>query len=133
MLCTSSSVFYKSAHSHNTIRWLAMTACALLPSLQLHSSSSSLLPSTHSASITPSESQGSLGWPGRWRGLYLEAHLPLWPPRNSLRGGKLSVCLSESPVNLHYPQQHCTGGLAEYKSPLLLPLSSTLQLLHHPR
>lgn len=34
---------------------------------------------------------------------------------------ELSVRLSESPVNPHYPLQHCIGGLAEYKWPHRAP------------
>lgn len=46
--------------------------------------------------------------------LHLEAHLPL-ASKKLAESWELSVCLSESPVNPHYPLQHSTEGLAEYK------------------
>lgn len=46
--------------------------------------------------------------------LYLEAHLPL-ASKKLTESWELGVCLSESPVNPHYPLQHSTEGLAEYK------------------
>lgn len=49
-------------------------------------------------------------------------------PKKLTESRELGVCLSESPVNPHYPLQHCSGGLAEYK----LSLSSVPQILHRP-
>lgn len=97
----------------HSILCLSVTTCALSPTLQLHSPSLLLRPPPPHT-VTPSETQGGLGWADRWRGLYLEAHLPLASKKLSA-SRELRVCLSESPVNPHYPLQHCTGGLAEYK------------------
>ncbi|CAB1436557.1 unnamed protein product [Pleuronectes platessa] len=69
------------------------------------------------SSITPSESSGS----PVDGGVCISRCTFLVAPGKLGESGGLSVCLSESPVNPHYPLQHCTGGLAEYKWPPLAP------------
>lgn len=76
-----------------------------------------LLPSTvsegriHLVSRPHQRVSAVLRWACHWKGLYLEVHLPL-APKNLPESREF---LSESPVNPHYPLQHCTGGLVEYK------------------